>query len=383
VGAILLAMDEPAFSARALHYLESFCKLKDDLPEMVTFCSNEGGLLHEIEQFLRSLGRRLKHEFGLHDWQHAPEIDEEEGWVDLRMFPTSWKLSRVGEVSISLGWYNPFTSHPADRYLCVELRAPRQQWRRWDKLKKLLAPQMIAEGFTDRYDAENLNPDSVFWRYVPFDRFVSSSKFDEAAYIQAIMDAFRSLLQFRPMIDEFLRTCGDADHTPQETRDLHVVAFLDTETTGTESSAELTELAIVNTACDPITGEVLGILDQYDWQRDRKMGKSPDEARVQGLLTRADCIVAHKADFDRRMLAGVYPPRDHPWTKKLTWKCSLNGIKWESDVGMSERKLEELMAEFGVQKEQAHHALPDALGLLQLMSRRHAGKTLLAHLLGW
>jgi hypothetical protein len=104
------------------------------------------------------------------------------------------------------------------------------------------------------------------------------------------------------------------------------VAFLDTETTGTESSAELIELAIVNTACDPITGEVLGILDQYDWQRDQRMGKSLDEARVQGLLTRADCIVARKADFDRRMLAGVYPPRDHPWTKKLTWKCSLNGI---------------------------------------------------------
>jgi len=41
------------------------------------------------------------------------------------------------------------------------------------------------------------------------------------------------------------------------------------------------------------------------------------------------------------------------------------------------------MAKFGDPKEQAHHALPDALGLLQLMSRRHAGKTLLAHLLGW
>ena len=370
-------MGEPTFAPRALHYLESFCKLKDDLPEMMTFCSNDGGLLHEMEQFLRTLGRQLKRDFALHDWQHDSKSDEEEGWVRLRLFPANWRLSGVGEVSLALGWYNPFTSHRADRYLYVELRAPRS-WRHRDKLKKLVAAQLIGDGFTDQYDADDVDPDSVLWRYVPFDRFVSPSGLDVAAYVQAIVESFHALLQVRPVIDEFLRTRGEGDHKPQETRDLQVVAFLDTETTGTEPSAELVELAIVDAACDPITGEILGILDQYVGQREPSKGKSLDENRVRELLTRADRIVAHNADFDKRVLMRVYP-----WAEKLDWKCSLNGIKWETEVGTSERNLQSLLAKYGIKAEQAHRALPDALGLLQLMSHRHAGKTLLAHLLGW
>jgi hypothetical protein len=376
-------MYEPAFSPRAIHYLEGFCRLKDDLPEMMTFCSINGGLLGEMEQFVRSLGRRLTRDFALHGWEHNAKADDEEGWVKLSLFPPSWKLAGVGEVSVNVGWYNPFTSHQADRYFYVELRAPRQRWRRWEKLKKLVARQMIANGFTDRYDAEDVDPDSVFWKYVRFDQFVSPSGFDEAAYVQAIVDAFQNLLQVKPAIDEFLGTCAEGDHTPQEIRDLCVVAFLDTETTGTDPNAELTELAIVNTACDPITGEILGVLDEYDWRRDQRTETAPNENKIQALLTRAECIVAHNGDFDRRMLAGAFPQREHPWIKKLNWKCSLNDIKWESEVGTSERKLEALMVKYGVQAEQAHHALPDALGLLELMARRHAGKTLLADLLGW
>ena len=62
LGARTRPMDKPAFSTRALHYLESLGRLKDDLPERVTLCSNKGGLLHEMEQFVRSLGRQFKHE---------------------------------------------------------------------------------------------------------------------------------------------------------------------------------------------------------------------------------------------------------------------------------------------------------------------------------
>ena len=42
---------------------------------------------------------------------------------------------------------------------------------------------------------------------------------------------------------------------------MQTAAFLDTETTG--QPPEVIELAIVNAAYDPITGEVLGILDEY------------------------------------------------------------------------------------------------------------------------
>jgi len=61
----------------------------------------------------------------------------------------------------------------------------------------------------------------------------------------------------------------------------------------------------------------------------------------------------------------------------------LNGVKWQAEVGMSETNLQGLMAEHGIKTEQAHRARPDALGMLQLLSRRHAGKTLPARLMGW
>jgi len=98
---------------------------------------------------------------------------------------------------------------------------------------------------------------------------------------------------------------------------------------------------------------------------------------VRNLLTRADGIVAHNASFDRRMLTSLYP-----WVDSLNWKCSLNGVNW-TEVGLPERNLQALMAEYRINTEEAHRAYQDALGMLQLLSRRHAGKTLLAHLMGW
>jgi len=174
------------------------------------------------------------------------------------------------------------------------------------------------------------------------------------------------------------------------------VAFLDSETTGVEPTSEIVELAILNAACDPVTREVLGILEEYVGQREPGKGapemaarasgltptflrgKSLKEDRVKDLLTRADFIVAHNQSFDCRMLTSLYP-----WAGQLkNWKCSLRGIDWKS-IGMSEAKLQSLMADYDIKTEQAHRARQDALGMLQLLSNRHAGKTLLAHLLGW
>jgi len=75
--------------------------------------------------------------------------------------------------------------------------------------------------------------------------------------------------------------------------------------------------------------------------------------------------------------------RGHPWVENLNWKCSLNGVKREAEFGLTERNLQALMVEYQIKTEEAHRARADALGMLQLLSRRHAGKTLLAHLLGW
>ena len=167
------------------------------------------------------------------------------------------------------------------------------------------------------------DPNSVFWTYVPFDQFTSESGLDIPRYVAAIKRAFASLIDLRPAIDEFLGNCEPGSHAPQETADLHVIAFLDTETTGLDASAEIIELAILNAACDPVTGEVLGILEQYVGNREPTVsapelavkasgptlsflrGKSLDEDRVRNMLARADCIVAHNAPFDCRMLTAI------------------------------------------------------------------------------
>lgn len=293
-------------------------------------------------------------------------------------------------------WRNPFLSGPADRYFCVEVAAPRE-WPHWERLKHLLRPKSVPQGFTDVYEADDVDQNSLFWIYVPFDQFMVETGLDTSKYVAAIEKAACALYEVRPAIDEFLSKCQPAGDAPQGTGDLRVVAFLDTETTGVEATSEIVELAILNTACGPATGEVLGILEEYVGQREPRMdaselparasgltssflrGKSLDEDRVKDLLTRADCIVAHNASFDSRMLTSLYP-----WAGSLkNWKCSLNGIKWEAEVGMPETNLQALIDECGIKTQETHRARADALGMLQLLSRRHAGKTLLAHLLGW
>ena len=61
-----------------------------------------------------------------------------------------------------------------------------------------------------------------------------------------------------------------------------MIAFLDTETTGLDASAEIIELAILNAACDPVTGEVLGILEQYVGNREPTVAAPELAVRASG-----------------------------------------------------------------------------------------------------
>jgi hypothetical protein len=391
-------VDEPILSSSTLRALSIFCQVKKELPWLTSYCSVDGGLVQDIEQFLRSLGKLLRSELALYGWRQEYKKPEEEGASggSLKLFPANWDLSGCeSPVHFAFTWCNPFVSDPADRYLCAEVAAPRE-WPHWEKLKHLLRPKLVPRGFTDVYEADDVDPNSLFWIYVPFDQFMVETGLDTSEYLAEIKQAARLVCEVRPAIDEFLSKHQPAGG-PQEAADLRVIAFLDTETTGLEDTSEIIELAILNAACDPVTGEILGILEEYVGQREPRMagtelaarasgltssflrGKSLDEHRVKDLLTRADCIVAHNASFDCRMLTRLYP-----WAGKLkNWKCSLHGVRWEAEVGMTETNLQGLMADIGVKTEGAHRARPDALGMLQLLSRRYAGKTLLARLLGW
>jgi hypothetical protein len=377
--------------------LAEFPKLKDDLPDLILECGQGGALIEEMDQFLRSLGGRLKRKFGLYGWQHhfEKEDPDEDGasYVQLRLFPGNWILpSEYGEISLNVTWYNPFITVAADRQLSVEVQVP-DQWPHFEDLRELIRPQLSAEAFTDIYPDGEALASVPFWKYVPLEPFVGERGFDVPRYVDAIAQAFSALLEVRAAIDKFVAQCGPFSHMRQEIRDLQVVAFLDTETTGQQPSAEVIELAIVTAACDPITGQVLGVLDQYVGHRQPKAegvesrcrevgltpeflrGKDLDECRIRELLKEDTWIVAHNAAFDRGALKLLYP-----WVEALRWKCSLNEVEWNRDEG---RGLQDLMRKYQIQTEEAHRALPDALALLQLMSRRDSGKTFLAQLLGW
>lgn len=198
------------------------------------------------------------------------------------MFPANWDLSGLGAVRFVLSWENPFISGPTDRYLSVEVAAPRE-WPHWEMLKNALRPKLVPRGFIDVYEPGEPDPNSLFWTYIPFDHFMSETGLDTSKYVIAIKDAVRVLCDVRPAIDEFLAKYQSAGHAPQETADLRVIAFLDTETTGLESSSEVVELAIL-TACDPMTGEVLGVLEQYVGHREPGMAV-PELARASGLTS--------------------------------------------------------------------------------------------------
>jgi len=164
-------IDEPALSSNALRALSIFCQVKDDLPWLMGYCSANGGLLQDMELFLRSLGKLLRSEFALCGWHlecKKPE-EQEDSWVGLELFPANWDLSGFEPpVHFSLTWRNPFLSDRADRYLCVEVAAPRK-WLHWEKLKHLLRPKLVPQGFTDKYERDDVDENSLFWKYVPFD----------------------------------------------------------------------------------------------------------------------------------------------------------------------------------------------------------------------
>src|ERR1700693_3930327 len=131
-------VDEPNLPPSAIRALSIFCLLKQDLPWLMNYCSAGGGLVEDMEQLLRSLGRLLRSEFALYGWNQSFEKSKER--VSLKMYPANWNLSVLGQVFLRLDWYNRFVSRSADRYLSVEVAAPRE-WRHWEDLKHLLRPK--------------------------------------------------------------------------------------------------------------------------------------------------------------------------------------------------------------------------------------------------
>ena len=121
------------------------------------------------------------------------------------------------------------------------------------------------------------------------------------------------------------------------------VCFLDLETTGLDKKEDkIIELAVKVAAIDKQSGELIGILDEYQSFEDPKEPINEKATRVNGItnemvqdqsidweavsaiLNQADIIVAHNAAFDR-----AFMDRYLPISQDKVWACSFNDIDWE------------------------------------------------------
>jgi DNA polymerase-3 subunit epsilon len=158
-------------------------------------------------------------------------------------------------------------------------------------------------------------------------------------------------------------------------------AIVDTETTGTDSTADkVIELAIVVFEYCHATGTVGRVLETYDALEDPGMpippastaihgitdamvvGQHIDDLRVSRLLESVGILIAHNAGFDRRFLE----PR-LPVFASLPWGCSWQEVPW-NDAGIASSKLEYLAYRYGFFYD-GHRAETDCRALLEVLSQ--------------
>jgi hypothetical protein len=146
------------------------------------------------------------------------------------------------------------------------------------------------------------------------------------------------------------------------------VLVLDTETTGISNVDEPIEVAATLYEVEA-NGNLIAKIDSYCGRREPSVpisfmaqkvhkimkadlvGKDFDHDKLKALISNADIIVAHNADFDARMLESLYPE-----IKNKSWRCTLNQWPWLPAMGKS---LSSIASAFDVPQNGAHSAEDD------------------------
>lgn len=156
---------------------------------------------------------------------------------------------------------------------------------------------------------------------------------------------------------------------------------IDTETTGFSCDDDkIIEIAIIAFQYNADTFEIVGIEDCYSSFEDPEMpippevtaihgitdidvaGSSFDDDRVISLVEKADLVIAHSSDFDRKFLEKRFP-----CFIEKDWACSKEQYDWKSE-GATGRSLDYLLfkcASMFINK--AHRAMNDAEAVLALL----------------
>ena len=176
------------------------------------------------------------------------------------------------------------------------------------------------------------------------------------------------------------------------------VAVLDTETTGLASDDEPISLGIILLEVRLPKGEIISEISRYYGLRRPTVPINPQAQAIHGIsihslagldfdysivctiLDQADYIVAHYAEFDKRMLGKILVG-----VSDKIWICSVKNIYWSDFIEVTDRKLDTLCQYFNVERESPHNALSDTAALVSVLGNRsgstNRSRTFLGHAL--
>lgn len=164
------------------------------------------------------------------------------------------------------------------------------------------------------------------------------------------------------------------------------ILYSDTETTGlSHFSDEIIECGFILASINSNSGELIEILDIYQSLNEPLgasisesaslvngltdadvQGHKADQSKIHEMLSKADFVCTHNANFDRGMLEKFTDGFD-----KCKFTCSAYDIDWNFDS----KKLRYILMELGYHFE-GHRALEDAwAGLWALNQKNAAGET--------
>lgn len=195
-------------------------------------------------------------------------------------------------------------------------------------------------------------------------------------------EAFRAGLP-APSLPVLRETARERLERGEGAPSLGVAGMVDVETTGLSPRYdEIVELALILFAFDRETGEILGVVEEYAGLREPSVpisagasrvngitwemvrGRRLDEQRIEGMLRRAEFLVAHNAYFDRGFVTRLFP-----LAARKPWLCSMRNVNWHR-FGFPSAALQSLLQHHGIVTGRAHRGAEDARATLELLNRR-------------
>lgn len=183
----------------------------------------------------------------------------------------------------------------------------------------------------------------------------------------------------------------DNDETPEffpepcnvslDDPNIGVATYLDIETTGLSGKTdEIIEFAVALFAFNRSTYEIPGIIDRYTGLREPSIpipveatringirfedvyGKQLDNTRIQTILDRAEFLISHNAEFDRKFVKKLFPS-----VNEKDWLCSMRDIDWIGK-GFYSKGLQNLLIDHRIKSPRAHRALFDVEAAIKLLT---------------